>query len=144
MLTVRVIVTMREECPVVAEVPSSSGIYGLGLLPVLSYLSAFQICHHYLSNPGISNPDDLLTLDLPDFPFLTTSIGEAGAPTQLLWKVLPSLSSGSCLPCGGLLPVVTRPTSVWPAFPKIQGHSRKLRHRAGSKVHIKVRHGESG
>lgn len=40
----------------VTEVPFSSGIYDLELSPVLSYVYAFQICHHYLSNPDISNP----------------------------------------------------------------------------------------
>lgn len=63
-LTTRLIVTMREECPAAAKVPSSPGIYDLGLLPVLPYVSAFQICPHDLSHPGLSNPHDFLTLDL--------------------------------------------------------------------------------
>lgn len=116
-LTICIIVAMREECPVVAEVPSSSGIYDLGLLPVLSYLSAFQICHHYLRNPGISNPDDFLTLDLLDLPFLTTSTGEAGAPTQLLWKVSEPFPGGS--PKSFLM----KPSALWWYAPSLhQAH----------------------
>lgn len=43
MLTVCIIVMVREECPVVSEVRLTLLFYDLGNLSVLSYLSAFLI-----------------------------------------------------------------------------------------------------
>lgn len=69
---------------------------------------------------SFQNPGDFLTLGLLDLPFLTTSIGQAWAPTHMLWKV-QSPSQQLWGLDRGVLPshFLMKPSAVWRSAPKL-------------------------